>query len=236
MKRVLFNWSGGKDSSLCLYKMLKSDDYDVCGLLTSINKEKSRVSMHGIREELIQIQARNIGIPLHLLHLPEQVDMNGYDRLMIDTLRPFKEEGIDHCAFGDIFLEGLRVYREEKLKEIDMKAIFPLWKLSTEELAREFIELGFKAIISSVDGSKLDASFLGREYDHQFLEDLPEIVDPCGENGEFHSFVYDGPIFDNIVLVKRGEVVEKTYNSSHSDSDYSSQPESISYLFIDLLA
>lgn len=239
MKKVLFNWSGGKDSSLCLNKMLGGDHYDVYGLLTSINREISRVSMHGIREELIQIQAQNIGIPLHFLHLPEQVNMEEYNRLMVDTLRPFKDKGINYCAFGDIFLEDLRTYREEKLKEIEMQALFPLWKNSTKSLAREFIDLGFRAIISSVDGSKLDASFVGREYNSQFLEDLPKEVDPCGENGEFHSFVYNGPIFENPVSVKKGKVVKKTYeltkDSNHSYSVNSSQPSSYTYWFIDLL-
>lgn len=239
MKKVVFNWSGGKDSSLCLYKLLENSDYDICHLLTSVNKDKDRVSMHGIRKELIHVQAQHIGIPLHCIMLPDQVDMDEYNRIMMDNLKPYRENGIRYGAFGDIFLEDLRKYREKKLRDINMEAIFPLWMMNTDQLAREFIDLGFKAVISSVDGSKLDASFVGREYDHQFLKDLPEEVDPCGENGEFHSFVYDGPLFKAPVLFKKGRVVERTYestsDSAHSFSDDSDQDASFSYWFIDLL-
>lgn len=239
MKKVLFNWSGGKDSSLCLYKLLQKDEYDVCRLFTSVNKEKGRVSMHGTRESLIRKQAQKIALPLDCLMLPNRIDMQEYNRLMMDKLKPYRERGINCCAFGDIFLEGLRKYREEKLTEVNMEAIFPLWNMRTDELAREFIDLEFKAVISSVDGSKLDSSFVGREFNHQFLKDLPDHVDPCGEHGEFHSFVYDGPIFDAPVSVKKGKVVERTYestkDSTHTFSDDSDQDSKVSYWFIDLL-
>lgn len=239
MKKVVFNWSGGKDSSLALYKLLQSDECEVCSLLTSVNKEKGRVSMHGIRKNMIHLQARNIGISLHAVMLPDQLDMDQYNRIMSDSLQRYKEQGIYCGAFGDIFLDDLRKYREEKLSDIGMEAIFPLWDMDTGKLAREFIDLGFKAVISSVDGGRLGASFVGREYDTEFLNDLPGEVDPCGENGEFHSFVYDGPIFETPVSFQKGEIVKRTYepseDSSHSFSDDSAQSFSHSYWFIDLL-
>jgi uncharacterized protein (TIGR00290 family) len=239
MKKVLFNWSGGKDSSLCLHKMLESGEYEVCRLLTSVNEKKERVSMHGIRKELIQKQAEHIGVPLQCIMLPDQIDMEQYDRIMTNSLQTYRKQDIRYGAFGDIFLDDLRRYREKKLSEIDMEAIFPLWNENTARLALEFIELGFKAVISSVDGSKLDASFVGREFNHQFLNDLPEGVDPCGEHGEFHSFVYDGPIFTIPLSFSKGKIVERTYEpskkSDHSFSNGSGQNSSFSYWFIDLL-
>jgi uncharacterized protein (TIGR00290 family) len=239
MKKVLLNWSGGKDSSLCLFKLMKNSEYKVCGLLTSVNGEKGRVSMHGIRDELLRNQAHKIAIPLDCLILPDQINMHEYNQLMKDKLLPYGEGGINCCAFGDIFLEDLRNYREKKLAEINMEAIFPLWNKSTDELAHEFVDLGFKAVISSVDGSKLDASFVGREYNHQFLKDLPDEVDSCGEHGEFHTFVYDGPIFNAPVSFTKGQIVERTYeptkDSVHSFADDSDQTSSFSYWFMDLL-
>lgn len=239
MKKVLFNWSGGKDSSLCLYKLLQDDEYDVCRLLTSVNEEKGRVSMHGTREDLLRKQAQKIALPLDCLMLSGQIDMADYDQLMKEKLQSYLESGINYCAFGDIFLDDLRTYREKRLAEVNMKALFPLWKKSTEELARQFINLGFKAVISAVDGSKLEKSFVGRKYDFKFLADLPDDVDPCGEYGEFHSFVYDGPIFEAPVLFETGRIVQKKYNSSkdddHSFSNNSLENQSsFSYWFIDL--
>lgn len=239
MKKILFNWSGGKDSSLCLYKLLQDDEYDVCRLLTSVNEEKGRVSMHGTRKDLLQNQAKKIGLPLDCLMLPGQMDMAEYDQLMKKRLQSYRKKEIDYFAFGDIFLEDLRAYREKRLAEVNMQPLFPLWKQSTKKLARQFFDLGFKAVISAVDGNKLDKSFVGREYSHIFLEDLPEDVDPCGENGEFHSFVYDGPIFKAPVLFQKGEVVQKEYNSSQEDShsfstEGSENRSTFFYWFIDL--
>lgn len=240
MKKVLFHWSGGKDSSLCLYKLLQSKEHEVCQLLTTVSEARKRVSMHGTREALIHLQSQHIGIPLHPVQLPDRLDMEEYGRIMFESLNTFRDDGIRYGAFGDIFLEDLRSYRETKLAEVDMKAIFPLWDQPTERLAREFIDLGFKAVLSSVDGRTLDASFVGREYNHQLLTDLPEDVDPCGENGEFHTFVYDGPIFEAPVPVKKGKIVERSYepnkDSAHSFSDRPDRSTSFSYWFIDLFS
>ncbi|MCW9708064.1 adenine nucleotide alpha hydrolase [Fodinibius salsisoli] len=218
MKKVLFNWSGGKDSSLALYHALQGERYIVTGLLTSFNGANSRVSMHGTRKNLVEEQARNIGLELHPLMLPEQVGMEEYDAFMQQALEKHKKKGVRSYIFGDIFLEDLRAYREQQLQKVDMEAIFPLWQQSTEQLARQFIDVGFKAVVVSINGSKLDRSFVGREYDSQFLADLPAEVDPCGEYGEFHTFVYDGPIFDTPVSFQRGEVVAKTYEQQDDDT------------------
>lgn len=241
MKKVLMNWSGGKDSSLCLYRLLQSQEYEVIGLLTSVNEKYSRVSMHGVRTSLIEVQARALGIPLHKVSIPGEITMEEYDQLMLDTLYSFKEEGVTHCAFGDIFLKDLRTHREVKLKQLDLQPLFPLWKQSTQKLAREFVDEGFKAVLTSVDGSKLDSSFVGREYDDELVEELPAGIDPCGEYGAFHSFVYDGPPLRQAIAVERGEVVERTYGnprdnslSESSHSDRSASDKSSSFWFIDL--
>lgn len=238
MKKVLMNWSGGKDSSLCLYYLLKSNDYEVVGLFTSINDEYRRVSMHGVRESLIKRQAEAIGLPVYFLRIPGQVDLKKYNHLMLNALSFFKERGVEYCVFGDIFLEELRTYREEKLKELNLKGLFPLWGKSTQNLAEQFIDLGFQAVLSSLDGGKLDKSFIGKSYDKQLLNDLPEDVDPCGEYGEFHSFVYDGPLFKTAVTLKKGGIEGRSFEQSTGTNDVSrgglSEKASSTYWFLDL--
>lgn len=232
------NWSGGKDSSLCLEYLLQHDEFEVVGLLTSVNEQYGRVSMHGIRQSLVRAQANQLDIPLHWIRIPGTVTMEEYNQLMLDTLRPFYREGITHCAFGDIFLEDLRAYREEKLQQVGIRSLFPLWGRPTRELACKFIDDGFKALISSTDGSKLDSTFVGREFDTTFLEDLPTRIDPCGEYGAFHSFVYDGPIFNEGIEIERGEVVERVYKNRadniHSDYCSSTDSEHSAFWYVDL--
>ncbi len=167
--------------------------------------------MHGVREELLTQQAQSIGIPLHKLMVPEMPTMEIYNDLMEQTLQAFKQEDIEYSIFGDIFLEDLKKYREERLARVGMKGIFPIWKRSSQELVREFIDLGFKAVLVCVDEKVLDRSFIGRPIDDALLKDLPANVDPCGENGEYHSFVYDGPIFRHPVAFDFGEVVHRDY-------------------------
>ncbi|NGP86849.1 diphthine--ammonia ligase [Fodinibius halophilus] len=239
MKKALFNWSGGKDSSFALYRVLQDDAYEISGLLTSFNKSNQRVSMHGIHQGLIEEQARQIGLPLHKLMLPENLGMEAYNTYMEQELSEHKEKGICTGIFGDIFLEDLKEYREEQLKKIGLNAEFPLWKESTSALSKAFIEVGFKAVVVSVSGQKLGESFVGRLYDESFIEDLPQGVDPCGENGEFHTFVFDGPIFEAPVSFNIGETVERTYDlpdndDSHSFRDDSDQPAQCLYWFLDL--
>ncbi|MBI3502676.1 MAG: diphthine--ammonia ligase [Bacteroidetes bacterium] len=211
-RKAIFNWSGGKDSSLCLYKILQSKEYDIKYLMTSVSEKYNRISQHGVRAELLEKQTESIGIPLHKLIMPDNPTMEIYNAMMKKTLTEFKEQGISDSIFGDIFLEDLRKYRETRLAEINFSGIFPLWKISTVQLAKEFIDLGFKAIIVCVDEKHLDKSFAGREFDQSFINDLPEKVDPCGEYGEFHSFVYDGPIFQKPIPFTKGEIVYRKYS------------------------
>lgn len=241
--KIIFNWSSGKDSALSLYKILKVDEYDVKFLLTSINERYQRISMHGVRVELLEKQAQSIGIPLVKMQIPEMPTMEDYDKIMRSTLSTLKSEGIQISAFGDIFLEDLRKYREDKLAELDMQGLFPLWKISTDQLIREFIDLGFKTIVTCVNEKYLDKSFAGRIIDEDFLNDLPKNVDPCGENGEFHTFVFDGPLFKNEILFEKGEVVYRKYsankkddnNSSCGTKDETSDPFEYGFWYCDLL-
>lgn len=214
-----FNWSGGKDSTLALYKVLREKQFDIRYLLTTLNEEADRISMHGVRSELLAAQAESLGIPAKKVHLPASSDMQAYESAMSTAIEELKSEGISDCIFGDIFLEDLRTYREEKLREVSISAHFPLWKRNTSELVHEFIDLGFKTIVVCVDASKLDESFVGRIIDHQFLKDLPNDVDPCGENGEFHTFVFDGPIFKHPIPFEIGEKVLKSYTSQNQAGD-----------------
>lgn len=216
------NWSGGKDSSLCLFKAFQEQEYEIKYLLTSINKVHNRISMHGVRRELLQLQALSIGIPLKTIELSEFPEMDEYEKSLEHQIKEMRQEGIFHCFFGDIFLEDLREYRENKLKPMKIKASFPLWKISTTELMDEFIAQGFKAIVVCVNEKYLDKSFCGRIIDKSFVADLPANVDVCGENGEYHSFVFDGPIFKNPIIFNKGEVVYKQYprpQNNEADTD-----------------
>lgn len=209
--KALFNWSSGKDSALALYKILQEDEYEITNLLTSINQEFQRISMHGVHVSLLEKQAESLGIPLTKMELPKEPSMEEYQQIMSRTMTEIKAQGITHSIFGDIFLEDLRKYREDQLNAIGMKAVFPLWKQNTSNLIHGFLDLGFKTIVTCVNGSYLDKSFAGRIIDQTFIDDLPENVDPCGENGEFHTFTFDGPIFKNPIQFEIGETVKKTY-------------------------
>ncbi len=221
--KVALSWSGGKDSALALHLLRQDSDVEVVSLLTTVAAEYDRVSHHGVRVSLLEDQAAAIGLPLRIVALRTQSTetceprdasaderiMSEYERLMTDAMLRYRDEGIGTIAFGDIFLQRLRDYRERKLAEVGMRALFPLWKRGTAELARAFVALGFKAVLTCVDDAKLGASFAGRAFDEQLLRDLPVDVDPCGEYGEFHSFVYDGPIFQRPVAVERGVIVQR---------------------------
>lgn len=226
-----FNWSGGKDSTLALYRVLQEKKFDIRYLLTTLNQEADRISMHGVRSELLLAQAESLGIPVKQVQLPSSSDMGAYEAVMSKAIRELKSEGISDCIFGDIFLEDLRSYREKKLEEVGISAHFPLWKEDTSDLVNEFINLGFKTIVVCVDGSKLDKEFAGRIIDRNFLADLPENVDPCGENGEFHTYVFDGPIFKEPVRFKSGERVLKTYSMKDKDG----KPLEYGFWFRDLI-
>jgi uncharacterized protein (TIGR00290 family) len=206
---VLFCWSGGKDSAMALHVLLQDPTVRVAALLTTVTEGYERVSMHGVRRELLQRQAQSIGLPLHeVLILPECVNAT-YEARMEKALRIHYDQGIRKVAFGDIFLEDLRVYREKNLSRIGMTAVFPIWKRDTRELIRSFHIYNFRSVAVCVDSQVLDRSFAGRELDESFFEDLPAGVDWCGENGEFHTFVFDGPIFRHPLKFEIGGRVQR---------------------------
>lgn len=218
MKKALFNWSSGKDSALALYKILQNPEFKIECLLTSVNQQFQRISMHGVRVELLEQQAKSIGIPLEIMQIPEMPTMEVYENVMQKTLEKLKSTGISHSVFGDIFLEDLRKYREDKLATMGFEGVFPLWKIPTKDLIQEFISLGFKTVVVCVNERYLDKSFVGRIIDQQFIDDLPENVDVCGENGEFHTFCFDGPIFNKPIDFEIGEIVYRKYEKPKKDS------------------
>jgi len=209
--QAYMNWSGGKDSALCLYKAMQSGVYNITHLLTSVNAAHNRISMHGVRRSLLEAQAKAIGLPLLTIELPEQPGMAEYEEAMLAKVQQLQQAGCTHTIFGDIFLEDLRIYREQKLKQQGIECVFPLWKQDTTALVQEFIQLGFKTMVVCVNSQYLDKSFCGRVIDESFLNDLPAKVDPCGENGEFHSFVFEAPIFKQPIPITKGEIVYKEY-------------------------
>ncbi|TXK49652.1 diphthine--ammonia ligase [Pontibacter qinzhouensis] len=217
MKSV-FNWSGGKDSALCLYRVLQEATLPVDRLLTTLGHATQRVTMHGVRQELLLQQAQQLGLPLQQMLMPEDASMEAYNHLMQTTMHQLQNEGITHAVFGDINLQDLRVYREQQLAKVGLQAAFPLWGQPTDVLVREFIKLGFKAVVVSVNARLLSGSFAGRLLDEQFLADLPAGVDPCGENGEFHTFVFDGPLFQAPVPYTLGERVLRQYGVSEDEA------------------
>ena len=233
------NWSGGKDSALCLHKTIGAGRYNITHLLTSVNSVHNRISMHGVRRSLLEAQARAIGIPLKTIELGEQPGMKEYEQNMFLIIEELKKTGCTHALFGDIFLEDLRLYREQKLKEANIECEFPLWKKNTTELVKEFIALGFKAIIICVNENFLDKSFCGRLIDESLIHDLPEGVDVCGENGEFHSFVFQAPIYKEPVSFTTGELVYRKYEAPKDAVDNchtKADPAQYGFYFLDLLA
>jgi uncharacterized protein (TIGR00290 family) len=235
--KAFMNWSGGKDSSLALYHILNNKNFSVEKLLTTVNNKYKRISMHGVREELLQQQAAALQIPLQKIILDDQPSMNDYEMQMTEVLKQLKDEKFTHSIFGDIFLEDLKTYRESQLAKLKLSAVFPLWKKDTTKLIREFIDLGFKTIIVCVNEKYLDKSFCGRIIDEKFLEDLPPNVDACGENGEFHTFVFDGPIFKSPIEFTKGEIIYKQYQSpTNSNKECFTTPLPVTgFYFIDLL-
>lgn len=219
MPKTYLNWSSGKDAMMALHKLKRSKESSVDKLVTTINAEAMRVSMHGVHLDLLHLQAKQLGLPLEIIELPSSASMEVYNQVMKECVERLKTEGFTHSAFGDILLEDLKTYREEQLQAVGLKGIFPLWQRDTAELVREGIALGYKAIVVCVNAEVLDRSFCGRVIDEQFLHDLPEGVDPCGENGEFHTFVFDGPLFQNPVDFTVGETIRRDYSPSQTDKD-----------------
>ncbi len=207
-EKVVLAWSGGKDSAMALHALLRSGRYEVVSLLTTVSKQYERISHHGVRVELLEQQAAALNMRLHKLYLhPANCSIEDYEAVMEKAMLQYKQNDVLTVAFGDIFLEDLREYRQRNLAKVGMKGIFPIWGRDTTELVHTFIALGFKACLTCVDGRKLGEAFAGRPINADLIRDLPDGVDPCGENGEFHSFVCDGPIFSRPVLHTTGEVV-----------------------------
>lgn len=208
--KVLVSWSSGKDAAWMLHSLQTTHSGAVAGLLTTTNAQFDRVAMHGVRREVLEAQARAAGLPLHVVPLPWPCSNEDYERLMGDAVAGFVRDGFTHVAFGDLFLDDVRRYREERLAGTGLTPLFPLWRLSsTADLAREMIAGGLRATLSTVDPRVLDVSFAGRTFDHALLADLPSTVDPCGENGEFHSCVWDGPMFAQPLPVSVHETVTR---------------------------
>ena len=206
---VLHSWSGGKDSCLALAELLADDTRSVAALLTTVTEGYDRVSMHGVRLTLLRRQADALGVPLHVVTIPQNATNAVYEARMEAAFERFRALGVTTIAFGDLFLLDVRRYREEWLARTGMTPLFPLWHRDTRDLARQFIDQGYTAVLTCVDTRVLDRSYAGRTFDHALLADLPPTVDPCGENGEFHTFVSGGPIFQREILLSRGEVVQR---------------------------
>src|SRR5690606_14938830 len=208
-KRTWMSWSTGKDCAFALYQLMKANDVEVTGLLTTVTEDYNRVSMHAVRKELLERQAESLGIPLYKVRIPKECTNEIYELRMREAINKALELGISHIAFGDLFLEDIRKYREEKLQGTGIDPLFPLWNSSTPNLAKEMITSGFKAVVTCIDPKVLPESFAGREFDESFLNDLPSNVDPCGENGEFHTFIYDAPMFKKPIPIQVGEKTKR---------------------------
>lgn len=207
--KAILSWSSGKDSAMALYRTLAAKQFQIVCLLTTLSDQFRRVSMHGVREELLERQARSVGIQLEKVLIPYPCPNVVYEEKMRKVLSQWKRKGVTHVIFGDLFLEDIRKYREANLAHLDLTPIFPIWGKDTASLAEDMLKVGFRAIITCVDPKKLNEKFAGRQFDNSLLKDLPPSVDPCGENGEFHTFVYDGPIFREPIPVEVGKSVSR---------------------------
>jgi len=204
---VVMGWSGGKDSCVALYELQRSGDYEVAGLMTTVTRDYDRISMHGVRRSLLARQARSLGLPLHEVFIPAGASNADYEAAMAEALVEIRAQGVETMAFGDLYLEDIRAYRDRMMAENGMDAVYPVWGRDTHAFIGDFVAAGFKAVIVCVDLAQLDASFAGRVIDAELLADLPPGIDPCGENDEFHTFVYDGPNFAQAVGITIGERV-----------------------------
>lgn len=208
-KKTLLSWSSGKDSAWTLYQLQHAEDIELVGLVTTVNQTHQRVAMHAVRVTLLKLQAQAAGLPLHIINIPHPCSNEAYNAAMNGFFVSIKDQGITHMAFGDLYLEDIRQYRIDNLKETGLSPLFPLWLKPTKQLAEDMLAGGLKTRITCVDPKQLPANFVGREFDNAFLSDLPEGVDPCGENGEFHSFAYSGPMFKQEIPITSGEIIER---------------------------
>ncbi len=208
-RRIVLSWSSGKDSAWALQALRQKPDVEVVGLVTSLNGAANRVAMHAVRRSLLEEQARSTGLPLSIVELPWPCSNEQYEALMSDQCARLRAGGIEGIAFGDLFLRDVRAYRESRLAGTGLEPHFPIWGIPTDRLAREMISAGLRARVTCVDPKQLDRKFAGREFGPEFLAELPSGTDPCGENGEFHTFAWNGPMFARPIAIESGEVVER---------------------------
>jgi len=225
--KAIMSWSGGKDSVMALYEVQRSDAYEIQGFLTTITRDYDRVCMHGVRTALLEQQAAALGFPLDKIYLAPNEPQQGYETKMQAYLARGRDRDIQAVIFGDLFLRDVRQYREWNLSKAGMQAVFPLWGQDTRDLAERFQRIGFQAIVTCVDRHALTPGFVGRRYDPAFLTDLPPAADPCGERGEFHSFVYDGPLFQRPVLFRTGRTLVRENRFAYLDLFPSVSPRGI---------
>lgn len=240
MKKTYLNWSTGKDAAYALFLLQQNPEYEVTKLLTTTNSLLGRVSMHGVRNELLLQQVESLNLPVHLVDIPGNVSMEDYNQILQRETTALKSEGYTHAGFGDILLEDLKLYREQQLEKIGQVAVFPLWKRDTTQLYKDFIKNGFKAVTVCINSDLLDPRFCGRILDESFLADLPRGVDPCGENGEFHTFVFDGPVFSRPIEFQVGAFIQKNFepldpSDETKDSTQTTKTWDTNYLYCDLL-
>lgn len=208
-ERILLSWSSGKDSAWALHVLRQSTRFEVCGLLTTVNQENQRVAMHGVRDDLLRAQAASVGLPLYSVPLPHPCSNNIYERRVAEALEEARARGVTGIAFGDLFLEDVRQYRERQVDALGLQAHFPLWGMETGSLADEMVRSGMQAVLTCIDPAACPREFAGRDFDLDLLAALPDTVDACGENGEFHTFAYAGPAFSKPIRFDRGKVVER---------------------------
>lgn len=235
INKTYFNWSSGKDSALALCYLLQNKEYSVEQLVTTVNSHHNRVSMHGLRKELLILQTNALLIESSIIELPEQPTMKVYEQKILESVNTLKSKGFTHSAFGDIFLEDLKTYRDNQLSKYNIKTVYPLWKRSTKRLITEFLDLGFKTIIVCANAKYFGKEFVGKIIDKDFIKNLPEDVDPCGENGEFHTFCFDGPIFKRPINFTLGEKVYREYNTPKTDNDSVCGNEKSGFWYCDLI-
>lgn len=232
--KAFLNWSGGKDSGFCLYKA-KQQGLHLDALVTTVSQKHNRISMHGVRKALLNQQAASLQLPLHIVEMPGQASMPIYEEEIRKKNKLLKKEGFTHVVSGDLFLEDLKTYREQLYAKDEMQCLFPLWKMNTKALLKEFLSLGFKSIIVCVNTAFLDKSFCGRLIDESFINDLPSNVDACGENGEYHSFVFDGPVFLKPIPFIKGEMVYQQYPSPSKADCFTTPAPAAGFYFQDLI-
>ena len=232
---ITVSWSGGKDSTFALYHLLQSNIYEVKSLHTVFDSKLKRVGLHGVPERLIEAQAESLGFPLEKIYLPQSDDHDAYEQVIREFCMAQKNKGIDHVMYGDIFLEDLKAYRDKQLATVGLEGVYPIWNRDTKTLVEQFVQQGFKTVVCAANAALFEKLQVGQTIDQEWLAHLPASVDPCGENGEFHTFVYDGPMFNQPVSFRKGEMVDRSYTYNRKEEDGSLTPMKSTFYFQELL-